>query len=116
MMRLADKVPQFKDLGSCNDHHLGNTMQKAVEAFDEDCVTAVMNTYQDIGGAKGFGLKKKKEFHKVAAAMGVQMKAFKKLVSTRFRGIRLSIDPVLHNLTNLLRNPQRGRRNSSSSM
>ena len=43
--RLAEEIPQFQDLGSCNDHHLSNTMQKAVEAFDEDCVTAAMNIY-----------------------------------------------------------------------
>ena len=95
--KLSDRVPQIKDFGSCTDHHVGNTMQKAVEAFDEDCITAAMNTYQDIGGAKGLGLKKKKEFEKVALDMGVQVKAFKKLVSTRFRGIRLSIAPILFN-------------------
>ena len=87
--RLSNEIPQFEDFGSCNDHHLANTMQHAVEAFDEDCVTVAMNTYQDLGGAKGLGVKRKKEFEIVAAKKGIKIKAFKKLVSTRFRGIRL---------------------------
>ena len=64
-------------------------MQHVVEAFDEDCVTVAMNTYQDLGGAKRLGVKRKKEFEIVAAKKGIKIKAFKKLVSTRFRGIRL---------------------------
>ena len=33
----------------------------------------------------------------MVAKKGVKIKQFKKLVSTRFRGIRLSIEPILHN-------------------
>ena len=95
--RLSEKISQLKDFGSCNDHHLGNAMEKGTEAFDEDVAMAAMNIYFDLGGAKGKGLKRKKEFEKVAEDKGIEVKAFKKLCSTRFRGIRLSLDPILHN-------------------
>ena len=57
---LADKIYQFTDMGSCNDHHLCNAMKHGVDKLDEDITQALMNIYQDIGGAKGKGLKKKK--------------------------------------------------------
>ena len=95
--RLSEKISQLKDFGSCNDHHLGNAMEKGTEAFDEDVAMAAMNIYFDLGGAKGKGLKRKKEFEKVAEDKGIEVKAFKKLCSTRFRGIRLSLAPILHN-------------------
>ena len=57
--RLAAAVPDLKDLGSCNDHHIGNAAQKGVESFDEDVKEVLVNVYFDLGGAKGKGLKKK---------------------------------------------------------
>ena len=48
-------------------------MQKGVEAFDQDSVKAAMNIYMDIGGAKGKGIKKKKEFEKITDEMGVKV-------------------------------------------
>ena len=60
--RSAEKVPQMKDLGSCGGHHISNAMMHATEAFDKDAKEALVNIFFDIGGAKGKGLKKKKEF------------------------------------------------------
>ena len=55
--RLEKLVPQLKDLGSCNDHHIGNAATHGVETLDEDVKEALVNIYFDIGGAKGKGLK-----------------------------------------------------------
>ena len=57
---LGDKVPGIVDLGSCNDHHLANSMKHGVEAFDSDVPNILVNIFIDLGGAKGYGLKKKK--------------------------------------------------------
>ena len=46
-----------------------------------------MDLYQDLGGAKGRGLKKK-QFEELALAMGVKVTAFKRFVSTRFRTLK----------------------------
>ena len=72
-------------------------MQYATTDFDPDIKSALVDVYQDIGGAKGRGLKKKREFEKVAKEVGVEPKPFKRFVSTRFRTLRLCIEPVLHN-------------------
>ena len=68
----------IKDLGSCNDHHIGNAAQKGVESFDEDVKEVLVNVYFDIGGAKGKGLKKKKNFEALAKKKGRSVVALKK--------------------------------------
>ena len=54
-----------------------------------------MNIYIDLGGAKGKGVKKKKEFEAVCQSIGLKPVPFKRFVSTRFRIIRLCLQPVL---------------------
>ena len=49
--RLAEKVPQMKDLGSCGGHHISKAMMHATEAFDKDAKEALVNIFFDIGGA-----------------------------------------------------------------
>ena len=46
-------------------------MQYATTDFDPDIKSALVDVYQDIGGANGRGLKKKREFEKVAKEAGV---------------------------------------------
>ena len=95
--RLADLVPDLKDLGSCNDHHIGNAAKKGVEDFDEDVKEVLVNVYFDLGGAKGKGLKKKKHFERLAKAKGRKVVALKKFGATRFRSYRISSSPVIRN-------------------
>jgi hypothetical protein len=78
-VRLAKKIPQLKDFGSCNDHHIGNVAQAGVEAFDEDVKEALVNIYFDIGGAEGKGLKKKKVFEEIAKSKGRKIVALRKV-------------------------------------
>ena len=56
-----------------------------------------MNIYIDLGGAKGKGVKKKKEFEAVCPSIGLKPVPFKRYISTRFRIIRLCLKPVLEN-------------------
>ena len=95
--RLSDIIPQFIDLGSCNDHHLSNALKHGVTAFDTDIQQALVNIYMDIGGAKGKGLKKKKAFETVCGNIGLKPRPLKKFCTTRFRSIRDCIIPVLEN-------------------
>ena len=95
--RLQVLVPELKDLGSCNDHHIGNAAQRGLEALDEDIKETLVNIYFDIGGAKGKGLKKKKAYEKIAKDKRRKLFALKKFGSTRFRSYRISTAPILHN-------------------
>ena len=95
--RLEMLVPELKDLGSCNDHHIGNAAQRGIEAFDEDMREVLVNIYFDLGGAKGKGLKKKKAYEKLGKDKGRKLVALKKFGSTRFRSYRISSAPVLLN-------------------
>ena len=95
--RMKEEVPQLRSTGSCKSHNLSNTMQHATTAFDPDIKAALVDVHQDLGGAKGRGLKKKKEFEVVAREAGIEPKPFKRFVSTRFRTLRMCIEPVLHN-------------------
>ena len=95
--RLSDKIPQFIDFGSCNDHHIANGLKHGVSEYDTDIQQALVNVYMDIGGAKGKGLKKKKEFEELCSSIGLTPQQFKKFCSTRFRIIRECIKPVLSN-------------------
>ena len=94
---LADAVPGFKDVGSCNDHHIDNAFEYGVKQFDNDCHKALVNIFFDLGGAKGKGLKKKKPFEAVCHKLGVQPVPFKKLCTTRFRFYVIAVKLVLAN-------------------
>ena len=74
----AEKVPDLKDLGSCNDHHISNSMKHGVNAFDTGVSDVLVHVYIDVGGAKGYGLKKKKEFEAACAGIGIKVKPLKK--------------------------------------
>ena len=50
-----------------------------------------------MGGAKGKGLKRKKQFEKVALDKGITPAQFKKVCTTRFRLFRIALKPVLSN-------------------
>ena len=80
LKRMMDEVPQLRSTGSCNSHNVSNTMQHSTEKFDSDMKPALTDLYYDIGGAKGKGLKKKKEFEETAR----------------------NIEPVLHNFLALV--------------
>ena len=95
--RLKEKVPQLVSTGSCNSHNCSNTMQHSTEAFDADMKNALVDIHQDLGGAKGRGLKKKKEFEAVCRSIGLEPMPIKRFVSTRFRTLRYCIKPVLDN-------------------
>ena len=86
---LADAVPGFKEVGSCNDHHIGNAFEYGVKPL--------VNIFFDLGGAKGKGLKKKKAFEAVCHKLGVQPVPFKKLCTTRFRSYVIALKPELVN-------------------
>ena len=95
--RLSNVIPQFGDMGSCNSHHLGNAFEYGVMRFDNDSKEALVNIFFDLGGAKGKGVKRKKEFEKNAQSMGITPIEFKKVCTTRFRSYRLALYPVLKN-------------------
>ena len=94
---LSEKIPQFVDFGACNDHHICNALKYGVTAFDPDMEPALVNIYIDLGGAKGKGVKKKKEFEAVFQSIGLKPVPFKRFVSRRFHIIRLCLKPVLEN-------------------
>ena len=93
--RMIKEVPELSSLGSSNAHNLSNAMMHGVTAAFPDVKEALVDLYQDLGGAKGRGLKKKKEFEELAWDMGVKVTAFKRFVSTRFRTLRTCIGPAL---------------------
>ena len=95
--RLEAEVPDLRDMGSCNAHHLGNAAKHAVNAFDEDIKPALVNIYFDIGGAKGKGLKKKHQYEGIAKAKHRKLSAIKKFGETRFRSFRLCASPIIRN-------------------
>ena len=97
MTRLIKEVPQLSSLGSSNAHNISNAMMHGVTKADPNMKEALVDLYQDIGGAKGKGLKRQKECLKVAGEMGYDFKHINRFVSTRFRTLRHCIEPVLHN-------------------
>ena len=101
--RLVENVPQLVSTGSCNSHNCSNTMQHSTEAFDADMKSALVDIHQDLGGAKGRGLKKKKEFEAVCKSIGLEPEPIKRFVSTRFRTLRYCIKPVLHNYLGIVK-------------
>ena len=101
--RLVEKVPQLVSTGSCNSHNCSNAMQHSTQAFDPDMKSALVDLHQDIGGAKGRGLKKKKEFEAACISIGLSPEPIKRFVSTRFRTLRYCIKPVLHNYLGIVK-------------
>ena len=101
--RLVDRVPQLVPTGSCNSHNCSNTMQLSTQSFDPDMKSALVDIHQDLGGAKGHGLKKKKEFEAVCRSIGLCPEPIKRFVSTRFRTLRYCIKPVLHNYLGIVK-------------
>ena len=74
-IRFEQMIPQMKDFGSCNDHHLGNAAQAGCEALDSDVREVLVNIYFDLGGAKGKGLKKKPTYESFSKEKGRKLKA-----------------------------------------
>ena len=95
--KMMKEIPQLRSTGSCNSHNLANAMKHASDKFDPDIKLALVDLYQDIGGAKGKGLKKKKEFEATAKSMGLEPKPIKRFVETRFRTLLICITPILDN-------------------
>ena len=95
--QMEAEVPQLSSLGSSNAHNICNAMSHGVSASAPDIKEALVDLYMDLGGAKGKGLKRKKEFEALAKAMGISVMALKRYVQTRFRSLRTCIEPVLHN-------------------
>ena len=60
--RMVEDVEELQSTGSYKAHNLSNVMTHATEAFDPDVKDALVDVYIDLGGAKGYGLKKKKNF------------------------------------------------------
>ena len=58
-------------------------MKHAVDAFDSDIKETLVDVHQLLGGAKGRGLKKLKQFKQLCYSRG--RKPFKLFVETRFR-------------------------------
>merc|ERR1712155_458577 len=103
---LADRAPQVIDLGSCNDHHLGNAARhgcgKIKVSEDYDTLPEMfIDLYYDLGAAPGKGNKRKKSFEKLAKDKGRQIKAFHKYGATRFKGYCICIEPIIFNWENL---------------
>ena len=65
LSKMGHPIPQLVSTGSCNSYNCSNTMQHSTQAFDPDMKSALVDLHQDLGGAKGRGLKKKKEFEAV---------------------------------------------------
>ena len=104
MQRLKEEVPQIKSDGSCNLHHLSNTNQHAVTAFNSDIKPALVNTYYDLGGAPGKGLKKQKEFNRICRDVcGFEPCPILEFVETRWMSLGACIEPILFNWIGLVK-------------
>ena len=104
---LADRAPQVIDLGSCNDHHLGNAARhgcgKIKVSEDYDTLPEMfIDLYYDLGAAPGKGNKRKLKFEEIAKAKGRKLKAFHKYGNTRFKGYKICIEPILFNWENII--------------
>ena len=104
MTRLKSEVPQIKSDGSCNLHHLSNTIQHAVKAFDRDIKPALVDTYYDLGGAAGKGLKKQKEFMRTCKDVcGFEPCPILEFIETRWTSLGTCIEPILYNWIGLVK-------------
>ena len=101
--RMVEDVEELQSTGSCKAHNLSNVMKHATEAFDPDVKDALVDVYIDLGGAKGYGLKKKKNFESLCSRLGFKPYTFKRFVDTRFRTHRACIEPVLKNFPYLVK-------------
>ena len=102
--RLMKEVDQLRSDGSCNAHHLSNTQQHATEVFGGDVKNALVDTYYDLGGAAGKGLKKQKEFKRICREeCGFEPSPILRFVKTRFRTLRTCIKPILENFLGLFK-------------
>jgi len=99
--KVQEVVPEVYATGQCNAHNIANTMKYAVESFDPDIKLACVNSYQDIGGAEGMGVKRKKEYEKSCREIGFNPKPLKKFIDVRFRTIRNCLGPLLHNYSSI---------------
>ena len=88
--KFQEHVKECHYTGSCNRHNLGNTLGHALEAFCSDTKHMFVDIYEDLGGAKGKGTKKMKEFENFCLSRGVVAKPFKKFISVRFRALENS--------------------------
>ena len=95
--RFQDIVPQMPSTGSCSAHNLTNVMKHGVAAFDPDLKELLVDLYQDIGGSKGKGLKRMKEFQNSCYNRGFIPKPILRFVETRFRSFETCTKPVLEN-------------------
>jgi 2-oxo-4-hydroxy-4-carboxy--5-ureidoimidazoline (OHCU) decarboxylase len=59
--QLKQQVPNVESLDSSNTNNLANAMMHAVSTSDPDTKMALVDLYQDIGGAKGKGTTKMKD-------------------------------------------------------
>ena len=60
--RMMEEIPELSSTGSCNSHNIANAMKHATNKFNSDIQQALVDVYQDIGGARGKGFKNKKEY------------------------------------------------------
>ena len=95
--RFQDIVPQMPSTGSCSAHNLTNVMKHGVTSFDPDLKELLVDLYQDIGGSKGKGLKRMKDFQNSCYNRGFIPKPILRFVDTRFRSFRTCTEPVLEN-------------------
>ena len=78
-------------------------MKHRVSNFDSDLQPGLVNIYFDLGGAKGKGSKKKKDFEAACKLIGLVPDAYKKFCQTRFRGIRNCLLPVVCNWEGMIK-------------
>ena len=106
-VRLSKEVDDMKDLGACNGHHISNAMKWGVRVFDEESNPEVedvlVDLFEDIGGSKGKGTKKMKEFIQTCKAIGLHPRKIKKFINTRYRIYRSCLEPVIYNWEGLVK-------------
>ena len=105
--KFSDHAPQVLDFGSCNDHHIGNAARHACsEIRISDDYGAMYEVFidilYDIGGAPGKGMKRQKEFERLAKEKGRKLKSFHQYGGTRFKGYPTCIEPILFNWDSLV--------------
>ena len=118
---MIEEIPELRSTGACKSHHIANAMKHASNKFNPDIQQALVDVYQDIEGARGKGLKKKKEYEKVARSMGMEHKPKKTMSpqdsepsSTAFLLFSRSSSPF-SSITIHSKSQQKGRRGSKLS-
>ena len=100
--KFKETVPDLPHTGSCSAHNVSNVMKHAVNAFDPDLKLLLVDLYEDIGGAKGKGLKKMHDFHNSCYNRGFIPKPLKKFLDVRFRTFKTCTEPVIFNFDELV--------------